>query len=119
MNPNFTPSNSMTGANTNAATGTPTSAHPTHKHLALWIIVFVALIAGALVFWKWNSAHPVGGSVIEQYNTTLQNTTPTNTDVDTTLQNQAALVNQALENDINSSLNLDVEDELKSIDLEF
>lgn len=88
---------------------------PTHKHLALWTILFVVLLVVALLFWGWSSRNPVGGDVIEKYNTELN----TNS-IDTTQNNpQTDPATQALENDINSSLNLEVESDLKSIDLEF
>jgi FtsZ-interacting cell division protein ZipA len=88
---------------------------PTHKHLALWTISFIALLVIALLFWGWTSRNPVGGEMIEKYNTELNTNVVENTQNNT----QADPATQALENDINSSLDLEVESDLKSIDLEF
>lgn len=90
---------------------------PTHKHLALWTILFVVLLAVTLLFWVWSSRNPVGGNIIRhQYNTQLNTDTNAGT---ATVNTQVDAATQALENDINSSLDLEVESDLKSIDLEF
>ncbi len=96
---------------------------PTHKHLALWSISFIVLLVIALLFWGWTSRNPVGGEMIEKYNSELNTNTVEDlqNDIQKNTQNnaQADLAAQALENDINSSLDLEVESDLKSIDLEF
>lgn len=87
---------------------------PTNKHLALWTISFIVLLVLTLLFWAWSSRNPVGGDLMDQYNTELnQNASDTTTNT----ANDPAI--EAIENDINSSLDLEVESDLKTIDVEF
>jgi hypothetical protein len=88
---------------------------PTHKHLAVWTVSFIVLLMIALLFWGWTSRNPVGGEMIEKYNAELNTNAVENTQNNTPIDPAT----QALENDINSSLDLEVESDLKSIDLEF
>ena len=92
---------------------------PTHKHLALWTISFIVLLVVALLFWGWTSRNPVGGEMIEKYNSELNTNIVENAQNNTQNNTQTDPATQALENDINSSLDLEVESDLKSIDLEF
>jgi hypothetical protein len=110
QNPNPRPTPSQSSGST------PTPA-PTHKHLAMWTVLFIVLIGISLLFWGWSARNPVGGTALDQYNAQLNTLTETSPVQEVESQEAAAI--RALENDINSSLDLEVEDELKSIDLEF
>lgn len=87
---------------------------PTHKHLALWTITFITLLVVTLLFWAWSARNPVGGDLMEQYNAELNQKMP-----EVTTEAEVDPEVQSLENDINSSLDLEIESDLKTIDVEF
>lgn len=93
----------------------PTTSIPTHKHLILWIILFVLILAGALSIWLWFMNHPADSAMMNEYNNRLQETYPQNTDTTDTKADQ----DKAIEQDISASTDLDTEADLQSIDLEF